>query len=227
MKNLTWQQIGLAGFIATTVLIQLVLVYDYWLYRTGRTMITDYARANPWLARLLLAAIAFGNIGLAIHFMRPVDVDRVQLFSRNREGGVSMKRLAIVALVCTLSFGVSGSASAQVVYGPGVARTFDGVQFVTLVDGFGNVHVIPLPMNASFLPAGFVLNGIGQVHFIANVGFVHRNLVAFNAGIPFFTGSVAAVNFHRGRAFAVVARAGTRRVAAVVSGPRGVRVISR
>ena len=73
--NLTWQQLGLIAFVFTTAGTVGVLLFDLWLYLTGRTMITEYSRANPWLAWILLTLVQFGVIGLAVHFMAQVKVD--------------------------------------------------------------------------------------------------------------------------------------------------------
>lgn len=73
--KLTWQQIGLSAFVFTTATIVVVLFYDLHLRLTGQEMITDYCRANPWLAWAILAFIEFGVLGLAVHFMAQIPVD--------------------------------------------------------------------------------------------------------------------------------------------------------
>lgn len=75
-NTLTWQQIGLSVFILTTFVILLVLGYDLYLDLTNQKTITEYCRVNPWLAWIILGAIEFGVLGLAIHFMRPILVDK-------------------------------------------------------------------------------------------------------------------------------------------------------
>jgi hypothetical protein len=76
-NNLTWQVLGLTSFVTTAVGILLVLAFDLYLYREygNEGTITDYCRANPWLAWVLLTIIQFGVIGLAVHFMAQVKLD--------------------------------------------------------------------------------------------------------------------------------------------------------
>lgn len=71
---MTWQAIGLTIFCNTSIGTLLVLLYDLWLYETGRTMITDYCRANPWAAYLILMECCAGLMGLAVHLMAPVKI---------------------------------------------------------------------------------------------------------------------------------------------------------
>lgn len=70
----TWQNLGLVWFLLVTVGILVVLMYDYYLYCRGRTLITDYCRQHPWLAFLILCVVCSGTIGLAVHFMAPVPI---------------------------------------------------------------------------------------------------------------------------------------------------------
>ena len=76
--RVTWQNVGLAAFVATTLGIIAILGYDYYLYCTGQVMITTYCRANPWCAWLILTVLQFGILGLAIHFMAPVPIEVVK-----------------------------------------------------------------------------------------------------------------------------------------------------
>ena len=69
---MTWQQLGLGIYVTVAVGQLLVLGYDLWLGETGQMMITDYCRAKPWLAYLLLMANCAGLMGLAVHFMSSV-----------------------------------------------------------------------------------------------------------------------------------------------------------
>lgn len=75
IKNLTWQNLGLISFVLTAIGMHVVLLYDYYLYRTNQEMITTYCRANPWAAWGILLIIQFGVLGLAVHFMAIVKVD--------------------------------------------------------------------------------------------------------------------------------------------------------
>ena len=75
LNNLTWQDLGLASFVITITGTVAILLYDWWLYLTDQTMITDYCRENPWLAWVLLTVIQLGVLGLAVHFMAQVKLD--------------------------------------------------------------------------------------------------------------------------------------------------------
>ena len=75
LKSLTWQELGLTSYVVMTVGALFILFFDLWLRWTGREMITDYCRANPWLAWVILALIQFGVIGLAVHFMAVVPLE--------------------------------------------------------------------------------------------------------------------------------------------------------
>lgn len=72
--RLTWQNLGLISFVFTTLSIIAIIVFDFYLFRSGRTMITEFCRANPWCAWLILVVLQIGMIGLAVHFMAPVAV---------------------------------------------------------------------------------------------------------------------------------------------------------
>jgi hypothetical protein len=74
--KVTWQQIGLALFVLTAVGTIVVLLLDWYWSATGRTTITSFCRANPWLAWLILWTDAGGLFGLAVHFMAVVAVDQ-------------------------------------------------------------------------------------------------------------------------------------------------------
>ena len=71
---MTWQQIGLLSFVLTTFVTVAVLVYDLHLYLTNQEMITTYCRNHPWAAWIILSLDSLGLFGLAIHFMRPVEL---------------------------------------------------------------------------------------------------------------------------------------------------------
>lgn len=75
-EKLTWNSLGLASFVFTSFVILITLAYDLYLRLSGQTMITDYCRAHPWAAWAILAIIQFGVMGLAVHFMAPVNVER-------------------------------------------------------------------------------------------------------------------------------------------------------
>ena len=72
---MTWQAIGLMDYVAVTALTVFVLLFDLWLDLNGHEKITTYCRAHPWLAYLILLTVAQGQIGLAVHFMSPVNVE--------------------------------------------------------------------------------------------------------------------------------------------------------
>ena len=73
---MTWQTLGLAIYVTVSVVTIPVLLLDLWLAETGHTMMTDYCRAHPWAAYLVLMAVASGLIGLAVHLMAPVQIER-------------------------------------------------------------------------------------------------------------------------------------------------------
>lgn len=75
-RKLTWQEIGLASFVFGVLGAVAVLVYDLYLRMTGQVMITDYCRAHPWAAWLILGLLQFLLTGLAIHFMAIVPVEK-------------------------------------------------------------------------------------------------------------------------------------------------------
>lgn len=71
--GLAWQTLGLAAFVFTAVGAVLVLLYDLWLNLTGAVMITEYCRSHPWAAWVILVMLQIGVMGLAVHFMAPVE----------------------------------------------------------------------------------------------------------------------------------------------------------
>lgn len=70
---MSWQNIGLMIYCIVTIGAVLILMGDWLaLERQGLPTISDYSRANPWLAYVILVLIASGNAGLAVHFMSNV-----------------------------------------------------------------------------------------------------------------------------------------------------------
>ena len=76
MSDWTWQDIGLSVFVFVTVGTLGVLAYDMKLRAERVPMITDYCRAYPPYAWAILTALEIGVLGLAIHFMRPVGIEK-------------------------------------------------------------------------------------------------------------------------------------------------------
>ena len=72
-SNFTWplsyQTLGLIVFLIMAGGTQAILAYDLSLELRGFTTISSYTRAHPWLAFVILSALGFGNVGLAVHFM--------------------------------------------------------------------------------------------------------------------------------------------------------------
>jgi hypothetical protein len=72
---MTWQTLGLIDFVTVVAVIIPVLLYDKLLAEEDKTLITDYIRANPWAAFVVLCLIMQGVMGLAVHFMAPVRIE--------------------------------------------------------------------------------------------------------------------------------------------------------
>lgn len=64
-----WQTLGLCAFVFLIFGGVGVLLFDLWLARSGRKTITEFCRAHPWAAWVVLVVIQVCVMGLAVHFM--------------------------------------------------------------------------------------------------------------------------------------------------------------
>lgn len=60
---------GLWVFAAATVVALLVLLFDLWLWLTGRPTVTVWATAERWRWVAIVLASLVGPAGLAAHFV--------------------------------------------------------------------------------------------------------------------------------------------------------------
>ena len=88
--NWTWQYVGLTLYVLSAVATMAVLAYDLSLDLRGYPTISEYCRANPWAAWVILMAIQGGVAGLAVHLMTG---------TAPRDKGAVMKTIWVTAIL--------------------------------------------------------------------------------------------------------------------------------